>query len=383
MMSILCCYRGRRVENHEPAQEIRNLPARPPRAKLSKAYFAHSDHDESIPQLAKAAHAPALLKSQLHPGVVDPTVLDDVESDEDMPTADGQNSSTGTLGVFKTKLIRRLSQRSGKKTKRQSQPSLGNSEEEVARRAELKRLMHKRIQEELKSEEEDRVADRYTRSPSLDNTKEPELPGGGPRDTIEFSVAGDSRNSRDSTVPKEAVALSVPPSSAQVPSVRRGSSCPRSGYRSHGSLSTDYKMSLRDRGSLPRFPSTPHLAPVHHISGHGSQSVISWRLDYSPGQLSPYLGVGEEVEPPQSLQQVESRQQPDDDRAVASRTESPPNASPTLETQITVAEPVPPKIQHEAAASFNSSDNDRYSPLDMWLRAQDIQLDSVESTPKL
>ena len=59
--------------------------------------------------------------------------------------------STSTLKVVKSKLKKHLSRDSGV-SKRLSRCSVGTSEEEIERRAELRRLRHKRIQEELSNE---------------------------------------------------------------------------------------------------------------------------------------------------------------------------------------------------------------------------------------
>ncbi|KAG7103994.1 hypothetical protein HYQ44_015306 [Verticillium longisporum] len=69
---------------------------------------------------------------------------------------------------------------------------LGASEEEMARRAELKRIMHKRIQEELKSEEEQPEPSTGSASAVKYSTTPIDFPGGGPRDHLEFSIANAS-----------------------------------------------------------------------------------------------------------------------------------------------------------------------------------------------
>ncbi|KAF4447706.1 hypothetical protein F53441_8784 [Fusarium austroafricanum] len=71
-----------------------------------------------------------------------------------------------------------------------SHVSVGNSEEEIARRAELKRIMHQRIQDELKSDESD---DDIENKPSntmrhMVSVADLALPNSGPRDAIEFGV---------------------------------------------------------------------------------------------------------------------------------------------------------------------------------------------------
>ncbi|KAG7146864.1 hypothetical protein HYQ46_004327 [Verticillium longisporum] len=62
----------------------------------------------------------------------------------------------------------------------------------MARRAELKRIMHKRIQEELKSEEEQPEPSTGSASGVKYSTTPIDFPGGGPRDHLEFSIANAS-----------------------------------------------------------------------------------------------------------------------------------------------------------------------------------------------
>ncbi len=58
-----------------------------------------------------------------------------------------------SLKAVADKLKKRLSRESGGSTKRHSRSSVGTTEEEAERRAELRRWRQKRIQEELSSEE--------------------------------------------------------------------------------------------------------------------------------------------------------------------------------------------------------------------------------------
>lgn len=98
-------------------------------------------------------------------------------------------------------------------------PSIGAlSQEDLARRAELKRLMHKRIQDELQ------IEDTVIKSSSEPRTsiQQPlatilEQPGGGPRDTIEFAVDNpDARHPSSSgsmTGPRQSLEAKSPVSS--------------------------------------------------------------------------------------------------------------------------------------------------------------------------
>ncbi|PHH81371.1 hypothetical protein CDD82_941 [Ophiocordyceps australis] len=111
--------------------------------------------------------------------------FDDQDNDSLSP-----KPSTGTLDVVRIKLTKRLPQDT--ETKRQSRTAAGHSEEELARRAELRRIRQKRIKDELTNEgANDTSSNRSHRStrylsPLIDLGQ----PGSGPRDTIEFSVDG-------------------------------------------------------------------------------------------------------------------------------------------------------------------------------------------------
>ncbi|PHH63278.1 hypothetical protein CDD81_6135 [Ophiocordyceps australis] len=113
--------------------------------------------------------------------------MDFDEQDNDSLSA---KPSAGTLDVVRIKLAKHLPQDT--ETKRQSRTAVGHSEEELARRAELRRIRQKRIQDELSKEgpndnnsNRSHHSTRYL-SPLIDLGQ----PGSGPRDTIEFSVDG-------------------------------------------------------------------------------------------------------------------------------------------------------------------------------------------------
>ncbi|POR31736.1 Uncharacterized protein TPAR_08037 [Tolypocladium paradoxum] len=122
-------------------------------------------------------------------------VVDD-DSDNEGDGSQSAKRSTRTLDVVRTKLIRHMSQ--DNETRRQSRMGIGHSEEELARRAELRRFRQKRIQDELDKEggndDSSNRSHRSTRylSPLID----PGQPGNGPRDTIEFTV-GDGNAAPD------------------------------------------------------------------------------------------------------------------------------------------------------------------------------------------
>ncbi|KAI1457845.1 hypothetical protein F4805DRAFT_457288 [Annulohypoxylon moriforme] len=406
-MSFFCCCRGRRTtttcrEPDREIQEILDFPIHPPRAKLSNSPFPTPDLELSSSHLT-ATKAPSLLHSSIPEATVDPTILEVEDSDDDEPVRSIRNSSTGTLEAIKTRFIRPLSQKS--ECKRHSQQYLGASEEEIARRAELKRLMHKRIQEELKSEEQEEADSKAT---NPDESKPGSaanvgLLGGGPRDNIEFSVSDVNEiGSKDSALDAtDVVLLALPERNSQPRISLRRSSYPGSPSRSHDSSIPESHGNLKGQGSLPQFPSSPQLAPVHLPSARGSESLCSWRLSYSAEQLASYLGpledskFNEESEPAKSIDEKESVNRDDDGReeeiarnlsiskkSVKSSkpidgTEQNEQAQSHLERhdRCDIEDPESPHIE---SSSHEGSGQD--SPLDMWLRSQELQSTSALSS---
>ncbi|KJZ80217.1 hypothetical protein HIM_00067 [Hirsutella minnesotensis 3608] len=113
-------------------------------------------------------------------------VNDDTDKEED--TVHSAQRSTRTLEIVRTKLIGHMSQDHA--IKRQSRLAVGHSEEELARRAELRRFRQQRIQDELDKDnssyggsDESHRSTQYL-SPLIQLGQS----GVGPRDTIEFTV---------------------------------------------------------------------------------------------------------------------------------------------------------------------------------------------------
>ncbi|KAL7959793.1 hypothetical protein V8C34DRAFT_322635 [Trichoderma compactum] len=132
-----------------------------------------------------ASMLPAELPSE------DPTELGQLVVDDSDGDGEEENPLTKTssaLNVVRTRLIRHISHEN--EPNRRSRASAGHSQEEVARRAELRRFRHQRIQEELKNEESNAesssTSHRSTRylSPLIDAGQ----PRTGPRDALEFTV---------------------------------------------------------------------------------------------------------------------------------------------------------------------------------------------------
>ncbi|XXG97335.1 methionine-synthesizing 5- methyltetrahydropteroyltriglutamate--homocysteine methyltransferase [Hypoxylon texense] len=407
-MSLLCCFRSRQTTCGEPDQGPVELPTHPPAATLPKSPPPTSEAD--LPSLSSppivVTQPPSFLHNQISEATVDPTILEVDDSDDDEPVRSTLNSSTGTLEAIRTKFIRRLSEGSG--SKRHSQQSLGTSDEEIARRAELKRLMHKRIQEELKSEEE-QDEEAVTRMSTIDELRAvgscAELPSGGPRDNIEFSVSDVSETGSKDCIngSLDAVLLALPSSGSQPAVFLR-----RSSYSSLTSASQSAQDripenpgTLKERASLPQLPSSPHLAPVHLPSIRSSESICSWRLSYSAERVASYLGDHGESNPVIDSENVETRTQNEEIKDQIEEREGPVDGRPSDDQASgTNIEPTETSCQQQPSSNHdpqhdqsnieasedlcaeNSQDTDSGmdSPLDLWLRSQELQSNSAVSS---
>ncbi|KAI0593332.1 hypothetical protein F4775DRAFT_608081 [Biscogniauxia sp. FL1348] len=401
-MSILCCCGSHRTICRESNHETPELPTEPPPAKLSGNPPLLSEADMAVSPMA-TSRAASLLNTRMHQDTVDLTILDIEDSDDDVSVRNTGKTNIGALESIKTKLIRRLSHKS--EAKRSSQQSLGNSDEEIARRAELKRLMRKRIQDELKSEEQyGRARSRCPDEPIYDNCLEPDLPGGGPRDTLEFAVArveksdpGDVDNISTDTIP-----LAFPADKSPGKHLHRPRSCPGSAYISREN--SDGELSTKEAGSLPQLPSSPHLAPVHLSTTRESDSIHSWSLSYSAGHLASYFGPADEHKHSLSSQgseehhkDIEYDQANDNDihqgREVSERSPARKASEDSLTIPDRIHESLSAPASHsqgrdkndssirgERDKSLHDSSEDRYSPLDIWLCTQDLQSNSAMSS---
>ncbi|KAI1471082.1 uncharacterized protein F4812DRAFT_467296 [Daldinia caldariorum] len=402
-MSIFCCYRPRRTVSQEPVQDTIELPTRPPRVKLPNPPFPPSGAQLSSPEVV-IKKTPPLPHHQIPEATVDPIILEIEDSDDDEPVRSTRNSSTGTLGAIRTRFIRRLSQKS--ESRRHSQLSLGTSDEEIARRAELRRLMRKRIQEELKNEEERedaKVKAGNTEEPKPDGTTNIELPRGGPRDNIEFCVLDVNETSpQDNTCGTPDVLLLALSASNSQPGISlRRCSYPGSSpiSRAHEDAVTDDRGVVKERGPLPRFPSSPQLTPVHVPSARVSESLCSWRLSYSAEQLARYIGIPEPVKPEGTYEPAELNTRGDivdrqgecvnprhsdfvGTQELSTSKELYENATRDKlavgKTQQQIqSDEENSESMYSAGPDDTSSNYD--SPLDIWLRSQELQ--STSATP--
>ncbi|KAK6699914.1 hypothetical protein SNK05_012713 [Fusarium graminearum] len=119
-----------------------------------------------------------------------------VDSDSDSFISDRdllRSTKPGTaFGAVRKKLIKSISHNNS--SDQPSRISVGNSEEEVARRAELRRIMRLRIRDQLESDEaEDQLESKPTISiRRVASSADSSPPVSGPRDAIEFGVNNSS-----------------------------------------------------------------------------------------------------------------------------------------------------------------------------------------------
>lgn len=290
MSALCCCYNRQTHHDQELSTWTAQLPARPAKVKLSKPRLRGHSRDESTVKFNNT-QAPSLMTTPRTHAVLDPTLFEVDDSGSEDEQANQKRSPTSTLGALKTKLIRRLSQSS--QTKRQSQHNIGDSREEVARRAELRRLRQRRIKEELETEEKVETKSNESGPPKSGSSVPMDIPGGGPRDDIEFSVceANEIDSDNSSTPAQEMVALALPLLTGTGTSVRRRSSCPSTAAPSRETSLLRLAKMPRERGSLPDMPISPELESAHVSDIRASSSIASWRLSYSAGHLVQYFGT--------------------------------------------------------------------------------------------
>ncbi|KAH6702317.1 hypothetical protein EV126DRAFT_224261 [Verticillium dahliae] len=293
-MSAFCCCRTQQgddenVANSSPLPNAIPVPVLPLPVKVSDTRLCESwtpDNTARIqPSLQQGTAASlrslgaASSNSSLMPNhesiEVGQLVVENSNSDVD--TADAPTSgkkSNSPLDLVRTKFHRNKSHHSSRTGPR---AGLGASEEEMARRAELKRIMHKRIQEELKSEEEQPEPSTGSASAVKYSTTPIDFPGGGPRDHLEFSIANASladAEARKDAADEQSNAVDEPikdERDKEYDLSRRRSSCPQSSlFSTPGGLAT--LVVLRERNSLPELPPSPGMRPVGHLDAQNALS---------------------------------------------------------------------------------------------------------------
>lgn len=301
---MLCCCRSQlRPKKKSPQPPVAqdnnqlHLPTRPPPARLPPP------DPHPVPPSPQSTVDRSSLTNPL-PGVAadssiqlgELVVVEDSDEDhgDDGLAHDSKNRSTSTLQAVKAAIRRHLSQ--------DSLTRHSETEEQVARRAEVKRLMRQRIQEELRTETDQVLSGSSTRHRL--GTTSIHLPGNGPRDTIEFTV-DDTKKDNEQVEPeplrsdgsvehggrRRLSRLSKNPS-AQSLKENQPPSRPvslQTLLRDHHVKTSSFSGALshlRRRSSVPEIPSPPLLEPVRVPSFYDASSLASWRLSLSADKLA-------------------------------------------------------------------------------------------------
>jgi hypothetical protein len=201
-MALFCCCRAPPLDEDSDDEGVGRhqhqilipLPTLPPPARLADNChiadcLAPIQRLETAASLRSGGAMSSTLSSFPNHGHIylGQLVLEESEADGDIDSPVTKRHG-GPLDAVRSKFSRNRLHAS---SARSSRTSVGTSDEEVARRAELKRLMHRRIQEELENEEAP-TNERSASVLSAAKSVTPAPPGSGPRDTLEFSIVDTS-----------------------------------------------------------------------------------------------------------------------------------------------------------------------------------------------
>lgn len=309
-MAILCCcpqLRHKRSPHIDGnASEFtgpQGLPARPPPARLPPPV------PDGLVLSPQSTAARSSLTNPLPGAEADASihlaelVIEDSEDEngDDELAQNSRNRSTSTLEAVKARIRRHLSQDSLPRR-------LSESEQQIARRAQVKRLMRKRIQEELQNDNNPVVGG----SSSLRHLVPPPIASvaalsNGPRDTIEFTV---DEVTKDKGLMGSTAAQLAHPSETDLrhilKTVSKRSSARSDGKENHHPESrpislrdwvehdmeatySDHHRHVRQRSSLHQIPASPQLQLVRVASLHDARALASLRLSLSAGRLADLL----------------------------------------------------------------------------------------------
>ncbi|KUI73985.1 hypothetical protein VM1G_09162 [Cytospora mali] len=386
-MDIFCCcghLRSKRRHQHEerPGLSTAPPPTRPP-PPVSPSLIASPGSTvarSSLTNPLPGAAANALV--QLAELIVEDSDDDNGDHDED-PAQDSRNRSTSTLRAVKSCIRRHLSQDS---LSRQSE-----TEEQVARRAEVKRLLRKRIQEELRTEAG--IVSSEPPTPSRLVSSQANLAASGPRDTIEFTVDGNKRDKelaklkvRHLTTPeKNRHRLSNPFSASPAESVVEASCRPDSRAASLPEWVDESKIpqaennnGIQDRPCIPGIPDSPALLPVPSPASYDASSLVSWRLSPSADKLDDLFAPEKESSMSRPVTNSHASCSMADDRKTGPFKRQRSKSSP-----LTIHDSNTATRYHSRQVSLDSVIRERIpasvslvrdeSPVGLWLRAQSMQ----------
>lgn len=292
-----CCFRRQPKQSTEPTPSQANadtsgdlLSSTQPTTHSSPSSRPQSSRAGAEPNTASQSRSSLrptpIPGAPLEPVDISQLVIDDSDGGgESPPNKSKKSRASSTLDFVRTRLRNQGSQDDS--LRRQSATTVGSSTEELARRAELKRLMRKRIQEELETDNGEEAS----------QTAASDGPS-GPRDKIEFSVvqAVEDAPSGGSPNHKENVPPTTPGGSR---TESRRASCP--GHLSPSNEANVRRAAsrgvLRDkRNSMPQLssisPTTPLSLPS--MSGSSLGSVLALATSSSDSDKQDASAAGRE-----------------------------------------------------------------------------------------
>jgi len=372
-MPIICCPFPRRLRVKSAVIEDKQHATRArfsPQPTLGSLIYTRgspivteaaqpSERVQERPTLQEAAGPTTVIP--VEPSELAELVVEDSDTDDErQPNA--RRKSTGPLELVKTRICRHLSQGSPSRDKNRYSAPL--SEEEIERRAELKRLRDRRIQEELRGEEQG--LSNGSISPKHHQQANGILPGNisarGPRDDIEFSVT--RKSSRTNTVNLAPSVRSGPCSPSKEKS---GTDCctRRNGDGIQRDSLDNCQPSHRFlQQPLTSIPPSPDLQPALSPSS----SLASWRLSYNAERLEEY------IRGPQGSPVAENV--PGTVSTATPPVHGPHRAGADTPPQISC---VPDDLHPNFSPDVKRSRTGDSSPMKLWLRSQGLDL-SVPST---
>ncbi|KXJ96417.1 hypothetical protein Micbo1qcDRAFT_170245 [Microdochium bolleyi] len=365
-----------------PVEDPSSLPARPrarrrsispapryePRRALSPGLILPppSQNDAIIPQTA----------AQLS------LFSDDSDDDGDRNGRDERGNSVKiyatNFGALRTRIIRRLSQKAY--AKKDPYHRVGNSEEELARRAELKRARRKRIEREL--HQDGRKGKDKDKQPEEGAITPEEVTAGGPRDNLEFDIwlradarAGD--HGFDKFTGKSQAGVHNQADAVEK-AHRRRSSCPDTPISMP--CSPHHNVSLRGHISLPQIPPTIAKDSDSLFCSVMAADNIHCLLPNSVPVVVviPHEESGEASDEKSQSCTTEMKETPEDRRPKVNHDGADHTHSCSQGVPIIVADHADATMRGENPTTLLDSETfhnffNEDSPLDTWLRTQGIQ----------
>lgn len=264
MSKWCCCGSHRRDASSKDTGNSAETPVQLPgpnktcTSQQNQANTAERSTDDQKP--AKPVRADSASVPLGIPAEIETLIVEDSKSEDNKPSLPRKASIV--FSIVRSKLLRHAPAEHDER--RQSHISVRNSEEEIARRAELRRLRHKRIQDELhhdiSGDDTSNISPNSLRQPhSLTSLYQACI---GPRDVLEFTVPDRIKDAIDSNSPTSSIKLGCLPN---LPKVRQGDH--------KGDLDSKQK-----RLGSKEHAGEVHLWPVHLRQDHPSSSNTGPRM---------------------------------------------------------------------------------------------------------